>query len=418
MIALLLAAALATATPTPAWSPDLGDPVLRDLLARAEAGSLDVGMAVARLEKAGADVDLARAGQKPHLTVGLDAATGGADFSSAQKGVGVPAAASYEVDVFGRLKASVRAARADQDAAQADLVAARQLVLAETAKTYVDLRAAQARRASATAALDGARRREALMLRRHDEGDAIGAQLTVARRDTANATAELSAARYAVEAARIRLGELSGLDAPIDDPPSGGVPVTPNLANLPSEAVLARPDIQAAKARLEAADARRAEAVAASRPHFTLTAALGSGEPDLLYLLDVRALAWSIVGGLTHEVFDGGAGKARKRGAAAEAQIAELAYRKAVGSAWAQARLGLGALDQAASAEGLARDALTDAEQARRQGEVRHQQGDIDGAELARLESDEAAARSALAQASAVRARAFLDLSLALGGRT
>ncbi len=256
------------------------------------------------------------------------------------------------------------------------------------------------------------------MVRRRDEGDALGAQLTVAHRETRTAEAALSTAGFAVDTARIRLGELAGLDAPVDDPPSGGIPATPVLASLPSDAVLARPDIQAAKARLDAADARRAEAVAASRPHFTLTAALGGGEPDLLYLLDVRALAWSIVGGLTHEVFDGGAGRARKRGAAAEARMAELAYRKAVGSAWAQARLGLGALDQAASAEGLARDAVRDAEQARRQGEIRHREGDMDGLELARLQGEEAAARASLAEASAARARAFLDLSLALGGRT
>ena len=48
---------------TPAWWPQLDDPVLRDLLTRASQGSLDLKIAVARLERAGADIDLAEQGQ-------------------------------------------------------------------------------------------------------------------------------------------------------------------------------------------------------------------------------------------------------------------------------------------------------------------------------------------------------------------
>lgn len=420
MIGAVLALALA-ATPAPlapTWTPDLGDPVLGDLLARADRGSLDVKMALARLEKAGADVDLARAGRRPHVSVGVEAAAGAANFSSHAEGAGVPAQASYEVDLFGRLKAQVAAAKADQAAAEADVQDARRLVLAETAKAYVDLRAAQARRTAAEASLITAQRAQDLMLRRQSEGDVTGEDVVGARQAVREATLNRDAARHTVEAARIRLGLLVGDEAPIAEPAAvGSLPVTPAIAQLPSEAVLARPDIQAAQARLYAADARRAEAVAAARPSFSLTATLGGGEPDLLYLLDVRALAWSIAGGLTHQLFDGGAGKARKRGAAAEADLAELAYRKTVGEAWAQARLGLGVLDQATTAETLARETLADAERARTRGEVRYREGDIDGADLARLDSAVAGARGALAEASAARARAYLDLSLALGGR-
>ena len=157
--------------------------------------------------------------------------------------------------------------------------------------------------------------------------------------------------------------------------------------------------------------------MAATRPRFTLTGSLGGGEPDLFYLLDVRALAWSVVGGLTHELYDGGAGKARKRGATADATLAELAYRKAVGDAWAQARLALGALDQATIAESLARETLAQAERTRALGQTRHGEGEIDGGALTRLDAAVSAARAALADASAARARAYLDLILAAGGR-
>jgi multidrug efflux system outer membrane protein len=223
-----------------------------------------------------------------------------------------------------------------------------------------------------------------------------------------------------VEAQCIRLGILLGLDAPIAAPAYAGdeIPLTGPVTAVSSEAVLTRPDIQAAQARLQAADARRAEAVAAARPRFTLTAGVGSGETDLLYLLDVRALAWSIAGGLTHELFDGGAGKARKRGARADLQIAELSYRKTVGEAWGQARLELAALQDATTAETLADKAWDQAVTAFGAGQARHADGDIDGLALARLEAQALNADTTLADARAARARAFIDLSLALGGQT
>lgn len=404
----------------PPWSPDLGDPVLADLLVRAELGSLDIRMALARLERAGADVDLARAGQRPHLTIGAVAAVGGADFSSTANGAGVPVLGSYEVDLFGRLKQAQRAAAADQTAALADAAAARQLVLAQVARAYVTLRGAQAHQAAAEESLRLSEQVAQLMRHRRDEGVVLAVEVSAGEIQTAQARANVQVATHAVEAQCIRLGVLLGLDGPIAPPALSGddIPLTRLVTSVPSEAVLMRADIQAAQARLQAADARRAEAVAASRPRFTLTAGIGSGETDLLYLLDVRALAWSIAGGLTHELFDGGAGKARKRGARADYQIAELTYRKTVGEAWGQARLELAALQDAAASEVLADKAWGQAVTAFGAGQARHAEGDIDGLALARLEAQALSADTALADARAARAKAFIDLSLALGGQT
>ena len=418
----------ASAGPTPppfaapqaaSWSPTLDDPVLADLLTRAELGSPDIRMALARLEKARADVDLARAGRRPHLTIGAEAAVGGADFSSSSAGAGAPVLGGYEIDLFHRLKHGVDAAKLDEAAVLQDTAAARQLVLAEVARTYVTLRADQEHQAAAELRVDLAWQVEALSRRRVLEGSARDEDLTTARLARAQAVAESQRAAHAVEADRLRLGLLLGQDGPIDAPAYAGdeIPVTPSMATAPSEAVQARPDIQAALARLQAADARRAEAVAASRPRFTLTAGIGSGETDLLYLLDVRALAWAVAGGLTHELLDGGAAKARKRGAAAEADLAELAYRKAVGQAWGQARLNLAALQDAAAAEVVAGKAWTQAVRAYGTGESRHQDGDIDGVALAALEARAIDADVALTNAQLARAQAYVDLLLAVGGR-
>ena len=401
------------------WSPDLGDPVLADLLTRAELGSLDIRMALARLEKARADVDLARAGRPPHLTIGAEAAVGGADFSSSGAGAGTPVLGSYEVDLFHRLKHGVDAANSDEAAALQDAAAARRLVLAEVARTYVTLRADQEHRTAAELKATLAQQTADLIHRRTLEGSTTEGDLTTARSAQAQARAEVQYTDHAVEADRARLGLLLGRDAPIDEPAYTGdeIPVTPSMNTASSEAVQARPDIQAALARLRAADARRAEAVAASRPRFMLTAGLGSGETDLLYLLDVRALAWAIAGGVSHELLDGGAAKARKRGAEAEAELAELAYRKAVGEAWGQLRLDLTMLQDASAAEHVARKAWTQAVVGFGTGQSRHQNGDIDGVALAALEARAVDADVALTNAQAARARAYVDLLLTLGGQ-
>lgn len=413
-------------TPAPAaaslaanpWSPTLDDPVLADLLAHAELGSLDIRMALARLEKARADVDLARAGGRPRLTIGAEAAIGGADFSSSSAGAGAPVLGGYEVDLFHRLKHGQEAAKSDEAAALQDVAAARQLVLAEVARTYVGLRADQEHRAAAQLRASLAGQIEDLIRRKTVEGSARDEELTSAQTAQTRARAEVQRAEHAVEAGRMRLGLLLGQDKLIDEPAYAGdeIPATPSMTTVASEAVQARPDIQAAFARLQAADARRAEAVAASRPRFTLTAGVGSGDTDLLYLLDVRALAWAVAAGLTHELLDGGAAKARKRGAEAEAQLAELAYRKTVGEAWGQARLNLAALQDAATAEAVAKRSWTQAVRAFGTGQMRHDDGDIDGLALAALEAGAADADVALTNAQAARAQAYVDLLLALGG--
>lgn len=407
-------------TPERPWSPDLDDPVLVDLLIRAELGSLDIRMALARLEDARAEVDLARAGRRPHLTIGAEAAVGGANFSSTASGAGAPVLGSYEVDLFHRLKYGLNVAKSDEAVALQDAAAARRLVLVEVARTYVTLRADQEHRAAAELKTTLTQQTEALTARRVVEGSTKDDDLTTAHLAQMQARAEAQRAVRAVEADRTRLGLLLGQDGPVDEPTYAGdeIPVTPSIISVSSEMVQARPDIQAALARLRAADARKAEAVAASRPRFMLTAGIGSGETDLLYLLDVRALAWAIAGGLTHELLDGGAAKARKRGAAAEAELAELVYRKAVGQSWAQVRLDLATLQDTVAVEAVARKAWTQAVRAFGTGQTRHQDGDIDGLALTALEARAVEADVALTDAQAARAQAYVDFLLALGGPT
>lgn len=136
-------ARLNVATPT-SWREDFGDPVLRDLLRQADAGALDTKMALARLEKADAEVEAADAVRGINVFAGVASAVGGRTFRTATSAATPTLEITNEVDVWGRIKRSRQAARSEQTATQYDLEAVRWEVGARTARTYLALRTAQA----------------------------------------------------------------------------------------------------------------------------------------------------------------------------------------------------------------------------------------------------------------------------------
>lgn len=410
------AARLAPRGPSP-WREDLADPVLRQLLAEADAGDLDVKLALARLERAEADVAAARADLSPEVTVGGDAATGGRSLHSATSAATPALAATYELDLWGRLAAAASAASHDRSAAEADVAAARLLVGAETARAYVALCTAE--RAEGTAEHRRALAERALVLTELRAREGVAGADELASRRQALSEAEVRRRGAQAEAAlqRIRLGALLGRSEPAS-PPVDTMPSPPDGGPIASsELIDGRPDVQAALARLAAADQRRAVAVAASRPQFQITAALGAPDAAVAVLLDSGALAWAAAASLTHTLFDAGANRARIHAADAEADAADIGYRKAVLQGWTELR---GAIVDTAAAQdeaAQAQAALAAADRSLARGEMRHQAGTLDGLALGALDDQAAAAVQASDQARARWLDARVRLALAAGGR-
>ena len=179
---------------------------------------------------------------------------------------------------------------------------------------------------------------------------------------------------------------------------------------------MSRPEVRAAFERLSAADSRRAEAVAASRPKFMLTFAAGAVDPAVANLLDVKSVLWAVGAGLTHDLLDGGAAKSRIRGAQAEVDAADLAYRKAVVEGWAEMRSAL--LDGVAAREAamVAEAGLRRARAALITLERRHEAGVADGVDLAAGRDQLARATQAAVEARSRAQQGRIQLALALGG--
>lgn len=304
---------------------------------RAEAGTLLPGLSLStqRSESSGDGVGApsgAAPGGGPAST-----ATGGGDWQAT-------AAARYEVDFWGRLDSRREAARLSAQAAEADLRTATITLAGDVASAWAEWVTAAQRVAALDAQRVDADALVELQALRFAQGQSDALALTQARQQAAGVAAQLSDARGALDAARLRLSLLLGR------PPDGGeLPGAPGAlpepgalpdAGLPSALLEARPDLRAAWLRLQAADARAAAAAAERWPRLTLSANLFTQAAAFGDLFDqtIRQVAAA----LDWNLFQGGALVARQ--AEAEAVAVERLF--ALEQAWLEAlREVQGALD-------------------------------------------------------------------------
>ena len=330
-----LAADLPAAYPAPAdagayaparWWTGFEDATLDALVAEALADNLDIAEAAARVERARAQARASRAALFPALEANAGASLqstplsgsafgeigGGAIDRIESESYSVGLGASYEVDLFGRVRNGLAAARADADAAIFDYRAVQLAAAAETITTYFDI--VDARRqielALETAEVLGDR---ALRTdERFQRGLAESFEVYQVRQDLRNVQASLPARESALAAAQGRLAVLlreypEAMQARLDKPLRPRLVFDPVPAGLPAELLAQRPDVAAAWQRLEAArftiGARRAERFPALR----LNGSLGSQGGDPAAALDViDNWALSLAANLAAPLFDAG----------------------------------------------------------------------------------------------------------------
>lgn len=409
------------------------DPSFRALAASALSDSPTLAEALARVEAARARATRAGAERLPQVNAQGSVTrtrTNTAQFTSAiPPGVTLDSgrtayagnlAASWEIDLFGRLRASERAALARVDAADAAAQAVRIALLAEIAGGVIDWRTNAARAAALARDLDAAERLASLAGRREEAGLAPGFD-----RVRAEAAASQSRSRLAAlesERAQIigRLVALTAQDAAslagLLARDAGSAELPPAPPALPSLLLTARPDVRAAAAELAASDADLAAAARQRFPRLTLSATLGLLAFDLGKLFDNQSQVYSASGGILAPLLDFGRIQAEIDGAAAGKRAAFAAYRGTVFQALGEAESGYGTVAGAdAQAAAAAREA-TELDRAAALAETRYRAGLADFLTVleARRAADASGERAAAALGLARRARILLWQ--ALGG--
>lgn len=330
--------------------------------------------------------------------------------------------ASYEVDFWGKNRATANAAQllAGASRAQRDTIAL--TILGGVADEYFQVLALRERLAIARSNRDAARQVLEVVQARFDAGAANPAELAVQRAalDRAQiAIADLAQLEVQARAAlALLLGripehfEVAGesLDA-LHEPA-----VT---AGLPAELLTRRPDVAAAEANLEAAGANVAAARAAMFPSLTLTADAGVQNPALpATVLTIPGVGPSLALGasLTQPIFEHGRLRAQRDEAAARERELLAAYRAAIIAALVDVENALGALEHLDATREFEQGSLAQSERAFEAASLRYQHGAGDFLTL--LESQQAlyAARDQFTRFKLARLQALIALCKALGG--
>jgi len=411
------------------WWQSFNDPILNDLIARALDQNMDIKMAATRVAAAESIRRAAKAAGRPELDLGITGArervsgyTIGFSGPSTASQISGAFEASWEIDLFGRIRNDARAAAADASAASEDERAARIEVLFKLSRAYLTLRGLE-RSLEIAKSNQAAQEQTALYTRRLVEAGA----LPIADQHRADAqAATTSAAIPALELRRENMcQELAALLAMTSDAvgvlldarheTSQAVTRLP-AAGIPADLLRQRPDVRAAESRFRGALYRVGVAEADLKPRLVLSGFIGSLVGSFSGADLSRSVTWLAAATGTAPLFDGG----RRRSVVAlrksEAQLAALAYQAAVLDAVKEVETSLASVSrdrENAQALGIAASEATHAaEQLRRAWRA----GEIPMLDV--LEADRARfiSEAALAESETVERLDAAALFAALGG--
>lgn len=289
------------------WWRHFNDPRLDALVGQALGENFSLAAARDRLRQAEAAARVSGAARRPRVDLRAEAGTRRASGAARSEEWSLGPAASYELDLWGRLSSAARAAALDAQATGAELDAAAISLSAETARAYYELLHQQGTGELLRSQRDTSRRVLELVELRFRNGRASADEVLRQRQLIDQTEAALVRVEAATELLNHRLAVLLGrpprslsvaADAAVVE-----VPPLP-AAGLPSEWLQRRPDLREAFLRLRAADARLAAAVADQYPRIDLSASIQSaaGSPGGLFSGWLGSLAASLAAPL----FDGG----------------------------------------------------------------------------------------------------------------
>jgi NodT family efflux transporter outer membrane factor (OMF) lipoprotein len=416
--------------PTDAWWRDYGDSQLATLIAEGLDNSPDVAAAAARFRRASGMALEAGAPMLPQLDVRGEATGEKQSYNNGFPKEFLPkgwkdhgqvaANLGFDLDLWGRNRAAYAAATSEAQAAALDARQARLMLSTGIALAYFDLGRLIAERDVRKAALDVRTTTRKLVDNRMANGLETRGSLRQADAGVATARAELTGAEQAVAlrrnqiAALIGAGPDRGLDiAPpaLDVPPQSGLP-----AGVTTDLIGRRPDIAAARERVEAAASRIKVARADFFPAIRLNALIGLQSLGLDALFEKDSSFGSAGPAISLPIFHGGALKGRYTAARGTYDEAVADYDRTVLAAYQQVADAVTGQRLVGQRLGDARAALTASEEAYKIARLRYEGGLSNYLEVLTVEDRLLQARLAVAALDAEARSLDIGLIRALGG--
>jgi len=400
------------------WWDRFNDPLLSRLIGEASVSNLDLAVARTRLVQARESLVQARAGLVPEA--GASASVGrsfgpGNDRTTFSLG----ADASWEVDLFGRIRRGVEAAGADAEGAYYDREALRVAITAELATNYVQARSTQERLALARENLAIADDNLQIAQWRVQAGLASSLDSEQARAARAQSAATIPSLEQSLASAIYRVSVLTGrapeaLTAELNIVKP--VPRGPSdlAAGIPADTLRQRPDVRSSERTLAGATARIGVAQAQLYPALRLSGNIGTSAFSLGGLFN--AITGGILGGLTQTLFDGGRLRSQLRAQQAAAEGALATYRQSVLTALEDVENALAALNAARARQVQFTTALDAANNSAILARIQYRSGLTSFDQLLVVEQSLVSARNGLAASKADESLAIIQLYRALGG--
>jgi multidrug efflux system outer membrane protein len=378
--------ARAQAPINPEWWTLFNDASLNNLVGQALAANQDLQAAIARLEAA--EASAREAGAEFYPAIGASA-NGSRNRSSGETVSGKNTGAqtynnrraalslSYEVDLWGRIRRSNEAARAEALASQFGRDSIRLALIGQVANEYLALRSLDAQLQVTEQTLESRRQSLKIVQARLDAGSASALELAQAESVLSGAQAQLNQLKRQRALSENQLGLLTGqpgLKLAADTLERLPLPPTPP-AGLPSSLLEARPDIRQAEEKLVAANARIGVAKAAYFPTIGLTGLYGGESMALSGLFSSSATIWSAALGLSMPIFDAGRTGARVDQASALQKENLATYRKTVQSAFREVNDALASLREYAEEEAAFKAQVAASQRALNLAQMRYEAG-------------------------------------------
>lgn len=413
--------------PRGAWWKVFGDPGLDELEKQVSAANQTVAQAEARYRAARASVRQARADFYPTVAGSASAtrsrASGARSGSSATAPVtttlyGASADASWELDVWGRVRRSVESSVVSAEAAAADLENVRLAMQAELAVDWFLLHGFDGQKELLETNVTAQERALHLTQNRHNQGVVSGvdvAQAETLLETTRAQVIDLGIARAQTEHAIAVLVGKAPADLTI--PPAKISVVPPAIpVVLPSELLERRPDVAAAERRTASANALIGVAVAAYFPKLSLDASAGFLGDTLSKLFSAPAFVWSVGPSALATLFDAGRRRAATAQRRAEYDEAVGAYRETVLTAFQEVEDQLVAVRLLAREDAQQAAAVAAAERALKLAESRYEGGITTYLEVVTAQSVSLSNERTAVDLLTRRMTASVNLVRALGG--
>ncbi|HEY6457462.1 MAG TPA: efflux transporter outer membrane subunit [Steroidobacteraceae bacterium] len=407
------------------WYHGFASPELDALIAQATSANLDLAGARARLTQADARARQAGAAILPSVDAlgnGNFLAGHSVNGSAHELDWSALLSSSYEVDFWGRNRATANAARLLDTAARADRDTLALTTLAGVADGYFELLSIRERLKLAQSNLETARGLLEVVQIRFNAGASDPVTLATQRSVLASAQLALLDLRQREVQALTALALLVGRQPEGFQVPDAALDslAEPQIAaGLPVELLTRRPDLYSAEANLRAADADLVAARAAMLPTLTLTAAGGMQNPAVnaaVIALAGTGPGLNLGAGLAQSIFDHGRLRAvRDESGAKDAELL-ASYRKAILSALVDVENALAAIHNLDAAREFQTESLAQSQQAFDGAQLRYRQGAGDFLAVLDAQRTLYAARDQYSQYRLARLQARVALYKALGG--